>query len=108
MWPCAWNFSLTNMNANLLRLHWLAMAAVFLLPLSVFCPRAAAQEVEIGVRFLFILRDPDPALRQLLVDKVASEGGTPGGDLFFPALGFIAMVGVFQQPVAIVDNDPRV
>ncbi len=70
------------------------------------CPHAGAQEL--AARYLFILRNPDPALEPLLRNRVAVEGGVAGDQIFFPELGFIAQVGVFAQPVAIVDNDPQV
>jgi hypothetical protein len=94
------------MNPFFAGLRWPALSILGFLLLAVTSPRAAAQEA--AARYLFILRNPDPGLRPLLVNRLLAEGGSPAGDLFFPELGFIAIVGVFQQPVAIADNDPEV
>ena len=68
---------------------------------------AAAQDVA-AARYIFILRNPDPVLEPLLRKKVAANGGIEGDRIFYPELGFVAVVAEFAQPVAIVDNDPQV
>ncbi len=114
---CAWNSNLTT----LMKIFPAAQpvetprAPRFCVPLRfilsalllLWAHRAAAQDVA-ARRFLFILRNPDPGLEPLLRDKVAVNGGVEGERIFFPEFGFIAQVGVFAQPVAIVDNDPQV
>lgn len=85
-----------------------ALAALLRWVLFVLClPRAAAQDVAAS-RYIFILRNPDPVQEPLLRDKVAANGGVEGDRIFYPELGFVAVVGEFAQPVAIIDNDPQV
>jgi len=61
-----------------------------------------------ATRYIFILRNPDPVLEPLLRNKVSASGGVEGDRIFYPELGFVAVVGEFAQPVAIIDNDPQV
>jgi Subtilase family len=72
--------------------------------ISVFGAGPVLAQDEVAARFIYILRNPDVGQRPLLDAKLAADGGQPGGDLFFPEFGFVGVVGVFAQPVAIVGD----
>lgn len=77
--------------------------AVLSFLLAISGHRAAAQ-AEVSARFIYILRNPDPAQRQLLIAKLAGDGGRIVEDIFFPEFGFIAIAGAFPQPVAVIGD----
>ncbi|HWB05838.1 MAG TPA: S8 family serine peptidase [Verrucomicrobiales bacterium] len=80
-----------------------AVSAVVLLLANV-CLRAQAPVEVVATRFLYILRNADGAQRPVLVNKLVKDGGQIAGDLFFPELGFVAIVGAFPQPVAVTGD----